>query len=317
MLFGAEYPDSWDDYIGQETAKRELQVSIKSARKRNARLPHLMIVSPYPGVGKTALAQLIVRSMDTEAWTYSGQMKLAAAQMMFTEVKDQNIVFLDEFHRMMDGGKKHIEWMLHYLENGVLLTPYGAEEVPDVTIIGATTDDGILPEPVRDRFKFIRLERYTEDQGRQIAQGMARRILASEGLPEVDEETAFAIARAGNSQPRLMRRLLVSLRDLTLADEITVGPSGRYPLDDALEFSGLTEDGLTTEAQDYLKLLWSYGANPVGEAVLRKRLQVVGNGFYTVERLLLDKELIKETKSGRVMTGPGRRRAKDLLEAAG
>jgi hypothetical protein len=62
----AEMPDSWDDFIGQEPLKRRLAISMKSAQARGAALDHTLLTSGMPGVGKTAVARLIAKTLDVD-----------------------------------------------------------------------------------------------------------------------------------------------------------------------------------------------------------------------------------------------------------
>ena len=49
-------PSVWDDYIGQEKIKKNLQVFIQACKKREEVLDHILLFGP-PGLGKTTLDQ--------------------------------------------------------------------------------------------------------------------------------------------------------------------------------------------------------------------------------------------------------------------
>jgi Holliday junction resolvasome RuvABC ATP-dependent DNA helicase subunit len=215
----------------------------------------------------------------------------------------------------MDSGKKNAEWLLNYLENGVLLTPFGEERVPRVSFIGATTDKGLLPAAILDRFKIVQLDPYTDGEGAEIAKAMAAKVFGEIGMPKVNATVAAAVARAASNQPRRMRDLLISVRDLAVVGEITTPRNGRYDLTEALHFADLTEDGLTRDCREYLHIMHSeLRAEPAGAALMRERLGIVGKGLVPVEQLLLDKGLIVKTKQGRVLTDAGIKRAMALDE---
>ncbi len=313
-MFKGDYPDRWSDYVGQETAKRELRLTVKSAIARAEPMPHLLISSPYPGVGKSTLAIMTMRTYGHPIHVYGGPMKLNDVMLMFDEVKPLDVVFIDEFHRLKEGGAK-FGWLLSYMTEGTLNTPLGAEEVPPITIVGATTEFGDIPKPIQDRFKVVELERYNDSEGALIAKEMAKKALVKHGLPMISDGTAVAVAMAGFNQPRQMRHLLDSIRDLALCEEIPVPDNGDYDLTEPLAFSRLTEDGLTHQAQQYLILLYKSmrSSTAMGERTIRSRLGVVGNGLHQIEQLLLDKDLIATTGQGRMLTSDGRKRAKLLV----
>lgn len=314
-VLAGEYPNSWDEFVGQEQAKRQLRIAAKAAKMRGKNLGHCLLKSPFAGVGKTALGLLIAQEMDTMVNIVTGSMKLPDVRMLFTRVETGDIVFIDEIHKVMDGGKANAEWLLHYLENGVLLTPLGPEEVPQVTIIGATTDASRLPVPILQRFSIQPdLVPYTDAEGAHIAEMMALKVLVTDGLPTIDATTAAAIAAAASNRPRWMRRLLEGLRDLALVGEISKPRSGKYDLSETLLFAGLTPDGLTSEAQNYLRVMFvDMRGQAAGAALLKERLGEVGRGLGEIEQLLLDKELIAKTKQGRMLTASGMKRAKALV----
>lgn len=313
QILDGQYPSSWDDFVGQHKAKRALKIAALSAKKRATTMPHTLIASPYAGVGKTAIAILAARELGRPVYTVSGSMKFNEARVMFSRLDDFDTVFYDEMHKIMDNGKKNAEWLLHYLENGVLVGPFGEEKVPKVTIIGATTDRGLLPNTILDRMKIVELDAYTGDEGTAIAAHMAGKVLTPWDLPTVNMEVAAAIARAASNQPRRMRDLLDTIRDLAITGECEAPQDGGYDLTEALSSADLTFDGLTLEARKYLAILYlEMRAEPAGAALMRERMGLVGRGLNIVEQLLLDKDMITKTKQGRMLTSAGIKRATAL-----
>ncbi|MGH7854095.1 MAG: AAA family ATPase, partial [Candidatus Binatia bacterium] len=55
-------PRGFDEYVGQEQVKANLQVAIAAARGRGDVLDHILFHGP-PGLGKTSLAYIIAREM--------------------------------------------------------------------------------------------------------------------------------------------------------------------------------------------------------------------------------------------------------------
>lgn len=313
-VLDGQYPESWDEFVGQVKAIRQLKVAIAGAQSRGERLGHVMLASPHAGIGKTALALLIARALDTTIWIISGTPKPHELRLLFSRMEDGDVLFIDEIHRLADGGGSKSEWLLHYLENGTLMGPLGAEPAPRVTVIGATTDLGKLPRPVRDRFEITpSIVPYTAEEAAGIAKHLATKVLTPHGLPALSDDTALAVSTAAAMSPRGMRRILCAVRDLALAGEAHHTEDGKYDLDEAFDFAGVTEDGLTALAVMYLRVLChEMGAAPAGAQVLTERLGVVGHELKEVEQLLMDKGLIGKTRGGRVLTGAGLKRADKL-----
>lgn len=309
-----QYPESWDEYIGQERAKKQLRRSIASAAARGAQLDHVLIQSRYPGIGKTALGLMIAREMDVPVLVVSGTMRMQDARMTLPRLKDGNVLFIDEIHRLVEGGKGKAEWLLHYLENGTLLGPGGAERAPRLTVIAATTDVGKLPETLRDRFPIQpTLVPYNDEEGAQIAAGLAAKLLGD--LPAPNQETLESVASAASNRPRYMRRILIAMRDLAVTGENEPTEEGKYEMSEALDCAGLSPDGLTEEARRYLMVLAKeFNGGPAGERVLSQRLGEVGSGLADIEGLLLDKGLLLTSSQGRMLSGDGIERALALEE---
>ena len=64
-------PKTLREYIGQESVKRNLHISIEAALKRHEPLDHLLLYGP-PGLGKTTLAGIIAAEMGQNIRITSG-----------------------------------------------------------------------------------------------------------------------------------------------------------------------------------------------------------------------------------------------------
>ncbi len=213
---------------------------------------------------------------------------------------------------MVAGGKAQTGWLLNFLQDGVLPGPRGMEEMPKVTVLGATTDAGKLPEPFLERFKHTHLHPYTPAEAARISAVMSRRIFFPP-LPQPSARNHDQVAEASNRNPRVMRHILEQVRDLTLVEEGANWDGDDYLIDEALSMLGLTRDGLTDTAQRYLlTLLVEFQGEPAGAAAMADRLQEPG-GLQYVERVLMDKGLLTKSSRGRQLTSAGIRRARSLL----
>lgn len=311
---GGDYPTDWAEIIGQDKAKLQLMTAARSAKLRGVSMPHTLLVSGKPGIGKTSLALLAAGEMGAEVKVVSGKIVGAQARMLLAGMADGDCLIIDEMHQLVSGGKTNAEWLLHYLQDGVLIGPLGPETQPKVTVIGCTTDIGKLPMTVVSRFPVVPdLVDYTDAEAALIAGVQAKRaFLAPAPLPCT--KNLAAIARAASNSPRLMRALLETLRDITLVSGGSTWneEAQTYDLTQVLDWHGLTEDGLTALAQRYLVVLAEeFMGEPAGVAMMKERLQEPG-GVESTERLLLDKGYIALTKRGRILTQHGMKRARKL-----
>ena len=310
ILEGDQYPQSWRHFVGQEPAKRMLQVAAKSARLRKQPLEHVLIAHPTAGVGKTALAALIAKEMRRTCRVISGKVSANKARLILSEMKDQDLLLYDEFHQIMDGGKKNAEWILHLLQDGALIGPRGPEPQPKVTIIAATTDATKLPDTIVSRFPLQPpMQDYTHDEATKIVLIHAKDILSD--LPPLTKRDAGQVAAAAHNNPRAIRRLLINLRDMTITKELPI-VNGRYDINGMLAWAGITPDGLDIIAQRYLALLASEFDGSAGARAMEDRLQQPG-GLAATERVLMDKGFIAKTRTGRTITQEGIARYQELI----
>lgn len=310
-LTSAYYPDEWDEFIGQATAKRTLRVKIASAQEREVPLSHVLLASGTPGVGKTTLGLLTAAALGTRMKMVSGKMSANEARITLSAMRDGDVLFIDEVHQLVRGGKANAEWLLHLLQDGVLMGPRGPEPQPQVTVIGATTDAGRLPETVLSRFPIKPvLEPYSLQEATLIAINMGKALLPKEA-PWPRHEDFQAVAIASNHNPRVMSSIIQNMRDLVTVDFDAAFDGMHYDLTEPLAWLGLTMDGLDDLAQRYLVTIMRDFEGQAGGRSMEDRLQEPG-GIDSVERVLMGKGYIVKTRQGRVLTAEGINRAQEL-----
>lgn len=311
----SSYPDNWNSYVGQEPAKRQLKLAIASAKARRAPLGHVFL-SGASGQGKTALATLIAREVTKgrkgAKWKLiSPPVSWVQYVILVDDMADGDVVVFDEAHRLVEGGKRQAEWLLHLLENNVLASGRGLVQMPKITIIAATTDPEKLPDTIKGRFPIQpNLEPYSAEEAAKIVQVTAKKILGSCGLAPISPDNARVLASAGNHNPRAIRRLLTTLRDLAITGATEHDGKG-YDVGQVLEFTGVTEDGLDRVAREYLRLLVDEFDGKAGARAISGR---IGQATEDAERTLLERGLITRTTSGRQVSPAGVTRTLRLKE---
>src|SRR5574344_1315196 len=111
-------PNMWDDYVGQENIKKNLQILLTAAEERCHPAEHILFYGP-PGLGKTTLAHLIAKETKRQIKITSGPAieKVGDLASILTNLSPRDIVFIDEIHRL----NKMVEEVLYpAMESGLL-----------------------------------------------------------------------------------------------------------------------------------------------------------------------------------------------------
>jgi len=94
-------PKSLSEYIGQTRVLESLQIAIEAAKERGDPLDHVLFHSP-PGLGKTTLAHIIAREMDSNIIASSGPAIERGGDLIsiLTNLERGDVFFIDEIHRL-------------------------------------------------------------------------------------------------------------------------------------------------------------------------------------------------------------------------
>src|SRR5687767_8527975 len=214
-LDSALRPKTLDDFVGQKAARENLRVFIQAAKSRGDALDHVLFFGP-PGLGKTTLAQIIARELGVGFRATSGPVIAKSGDLaaLLTNLENGDVLFIDEIHRLSPA----VEEILYpAMEDRVLDLMIGEGpsarsvriDLPRFTLVGATTRQGLITTPLRDRFGIpVRLQFYTVDELEKVVRRAA-------GLLDlgIAEDGAAEIARRARGTPRIAGRLLRRVRD--------------------------------------------------------------------------------------------------------
>lgn len=300
-------PERWEEYIGQENIKKNLQILLDAAKERRHSPEHLLFYGP-PGLGKTTLAHLIAKETASQMKSTSGPAieKVGDLASILTNLSPGDILFIDEIHRL----NKSIEEVLYpAMESGSLDIIIGKGpsartiqlELPSFTLIGATTRVAMLSSPLRSRFSggVFRLEFYNPAEIAKIIKRSAQIL----GVP-VNEKTAEAIAKRSRSTPRTANYLLKRARDFA---QIHKKELDEEVVDRAFKLLGIDRIGLNASDMTLLRTLAEkFSGGPVGLNTLAASLSEEESTLEEFnEPYLLQIGFLERTPRGRILTRLG------------
>ena len=297
-------PRDFKNYIGQERLKKNLQLAITAAKKRGEPLDHVLLYGP-PGLGKTTMANVIAKEMGANIRVTSGPAIERGGDLasLLTNLEDGDILFIDEIHRLHRSIEEVLYSAMEDFKLDIILGKGPSAkslrlDLPQFTIIGATTRTGSLAAPLRDRFGMIhRLEFYNHDEIAQIIKRAAK-ILDI----KIDEKAAKQLAQRARLTPRIANRILRRVRDY--AD---VNGDGIIDTDISRAALALLEiDDLGLDPADRMLLnaiIDNYKGGPVGVETLvaltsEERITIED----TLEPYLMQIGLLERTPRGRKVT---------------
>lgn len=294
-------PSKWDEYIGQEKIKKNLKIIIDAAKSRGEVSDHLLFYG-QAGLGKTTLAKLVSREMDSAMKITSGPAieKMGDLAAILSNLESGDVLFIDEAHRLnrmveevlypaMESRKLHI----------IIGKGAGARtislDIPPFTLVAATTRMDLLSEPLRSRFgATFRLDYYEEKD----IEAIIKRSASILGL-KITDGAVKVLARASRFTPRVANRLLKRARDF-------MEVHGKSSIDEEVAqktLDILQVDELGLEAHDRLLLsaiIEKFNGGPVGVGTIAASINedraIVENVY---EPYLLKLGLIRRTAAGR------------------
>ena len=296
-------PKMLDDFTGQKETRANLKIFVQSAKQRNAAMDHTLFFGP-PGLGKTTLAQIISNELGVNFKMTSGPVLAKAGDLaaILTNLEAHDVLFIDEIHRL----NPVVEEVLYpAMEDYALDLVIGEGpaartvriDLPEFTLVGATTRLGLLTTPLRDRFGIpLRLEFYNEIELLSIIERASKMLR----IP-IDSDGAREIARRARGTPRIAIRLLRRVIDFAIVEGD--GHITQALADSSLTRLGVDHIGLDGADLRYLRLLSDhYSGGPVGIETIAAALSESRDALEeVVEPYLLQQGLLQRTPRGRCL----------------
>ncbi|MDR2100267.1 MAG: Holliday junction branch migration DNA helicase RuvB [Campylobacteraceae bacterium] len=296
-------PKSWNDYIGQDKIKKNLQVFIEASKRRSESLDHVLFFGP-PGLGKTTLAYLIASEMNANIKITAAPMieKSGDLAAILTNLQEGDVLFIDEIHRLSPAIEEILYPAMEDFRLDIIIGSGPAAQtikidLPRFTLIGATTRAGMISSPLRDRFGMhFRLQFYSQSElGKIIGKASLKLNFACK------EDAAHEMAKRCRGTPRIALRLLKRIRDFAqIHNEENISKErAKYGLDEL----GVDEQGFDEMDIKFLRILLEAKGRAIGLSTIAAALsEDEGTVEDVIEPYLISMGFIERTARGRIAT---------------
>lgn len=291
-------PISFNDVVGQKQIVDMLKICTESAKKRNEALGHVLL-GGGPGLGKTSLSTILAAELNCQLQIANGANLRSIKNILpyIMRIKERGILFIDEIHRCHTQVQEFLYPVVEDFRCDLGYATQISHMVPRFTLIGATTNAGLLSQPMLDRFtyKFV-LEYYSVDELYTLIALNSVKLNV-----KLTKEACRVIAAASRGTPRIANNLLRWCRDYTdskksvyITQDLAV---------EALKTSGIDSDGTSDSDNKYLHVLQS-SFEPVGIKTLVSMTGIDEDTILNnIEPFLFRMGKIKKTPRGRVLSG--------------
>lgn len=288
-------PTKFSDIIGQSSVVERLNIMVSGCLNSGGVMPHVLIDGP-PGLGKTTIASAIASELNTNLYTVNAANVRSVKNLLpyLMGIAPRSVLFIDEIHRL----PKIVEEFLYpvmedFILNIVIESKPESIDLPQFTLVGATTSGGSLSQPFYDRFAIKEhLSFYTPDELAKLAGLNAKKL----GLM-IDDESLLEIAKRSKGTPRILNARLQWYKNYTAFHKNQL-----IDINTIFSSQGIDDRGLDIYDRLYLEILLKNKGNPLG---LKSISSLTGIAMETIENsiepYLIRQGFVIRTQKGRII----------------
>ncbi len=292
------------DFIGQQKLKDSIKVSVEAAKQRREALDHVLLFGP-PGLGKTTLAHIISHELNVNFRSTSGPAieKRGDLAAILTNLEEHDVLFIDEIHRLHPSIEEILYPAMEDFQIDIMIGEGpGARsikiDIPQFTLVGATTRTGLLTSPLRGRFGIVqRLDFYKLESLSTIVRRSAEILEVT-----IDEKSTSEVARRSRGTPRVANRLLRRVRDYA---QVRAGGSINYKVAcQGLDLANVDRFGFDEiDRKLLLTIIEKFGGGPVGVNTISAAISEEKDAIEEIyEPYLIQIGFLNRTPRGRMVT---------------
>jgi Holliday junction DNA helicase RuvB len=286
-------PQSFKDVIGQKDVVRRLKINSTGCKISGSVMPHVLIDGP-PGLGKTTIASAIANELDVDMVTCNAAnlRSIKSITPYLMGINPRAVLFIDEIHRLPKLVEEFLYSVMEDFKMSITVEENTEEiDLPQFTLVGATTSGGSLSQPFYDRFTIKEhLNFYTEDELAKLA----RLNTIKMGL-KVSDDDLLQIAKRSKGTPRILNARLKWYQNYILS----VGDDGVETIFDAQGIDGF---GMDVYDRLYIEVLEKNIGNPLG---IKSISSLTGIAVETIENsiepYLVREGYVVRTQKGRAL----------------
>ena len=287
-------PQKFEDIVGQESVVNRLKISAYGCQKTSTSMPHVLIDGP-PGLGKTTIASAIASELGVNMYIANAAniRNIKSILPYLMNITANSVLFVDEIHRLPKVVEEFLYPVMEDFRIDLLIEDNPESiDIPEFTLVGATTSGGSLSQPFYDRFTIKEhLSFYKPDVLAKLAGSNCDSLKIA-----VPDDDLLEIAKRSKGTPRILKARLQWYKNYREF----------YPeendVNKIFECQGIDKNGFDQNDKQYISILKKNRGKPLG---LKAMSSLTGIAMETIENSI-EPYMIREgyvirTQRGRIL----------------